>query len=131
MISLAASLLIILEHVGTGLHIVAGLTFAGLVGAHLVQRRRTLRSLAGGLADTRAWRTRRARLALSDSAFMFLAANVVLSGIVDWISARPAMVALPGLRQLNWHTTSSVLLVVFAIVHIVRRRTRLRHSRIR
>ena len=121
-VSFAVSVLVILARMGVGLHILAGLGFTGLVGAHLIQRRRTLRSLAAPPT----WRTRRGRLALSDAVLVFLALNVVLSGVADWASARVIMVG-----RLNWHTTSSVLLVVYVVVHVVRRRARLRHSRIR
>jgi hypothetical protein len=120
--SFAVSVLVILARMGVGLHILAGLGFTGLVGAHLIQRRRTLRSLAASPT----WRTRRGRLALSDAVLVFLALNVVLSGVADWASAQVIMVG-----RLNWHTTSSVLLVVYVVVHVVRRRARLRHSQIR
>jgi hypothetical protein len=40
-------------------------------------------------------------------------------------------VSLPGLAPLNWHTTTSLLLLVYLVVHVIRRRARLRHSRIR
>jgi hypothetical protein len=128
--SLAVSLLVVLAKMGTGLHIIAGLCFAGLVGAHLVQRRRTLRTLGGGLiAPT--LRTPRGRLAVADGVLAFLACNVVLSGIIDWMSPAPVMVGVPGIPALNWHTTTSLLLVVYLVVHVVRRRARLRHSRVR
>jgi hypothetical protein len=55
----------------------------------------------------------------------------VLSGIADWMSPQPVMVGLPGMAPLNWHTTTSVLLVVYLFVHVVRRQARLRHSRVR
>jgi hypothetical protein len=129
--SFGVALFVVIAHTGISVHIVAGLCFAALVSAHLVQRRRTVRALAGSLVEPPTWRSRRGRLALADAVLVFLAANVVLSGIVDWASARPAMVQLlPGLRPLNWHTTSSLLLLVYVIVHVVRRRAKLRHSHI-
>jgi hypothetical protein len=110
-------------------HIVAGLCFVALLGAHLTQRRRTVRALATGLPSLTT--SPRGRLALSDAILVFLAANAILSGLVDWASARPVMVGLPGMRALNWHTTTSLLLLVYVIVHVIRRRSRLRHSHIR
>jgi hypothetical protein len=131
MTSFIVSALVVLVRTGVGLHILAGLCFAGLVGAHLAQRRRTLRALAGGLVQARTWRTHRGRLALADAVLTFLAANVVLTGLVDWASPQPVMVSLPGMAPLNWHTTTSLLLVVYLLVHVVWRRSRLHHSRIR
>jgi hypothetical protein len=130
-VSFGVALFFVIARVGVGLHIVAGLCFAALIGVHLAQRRRTVHLLAGSLVETPFWRTSRGRTALADSVLAFLAVNVVLSGIVDWASARPLMVRLPGLASLNWHTTTSLLLVVYLVVHVARRRTRLRHSRIR
>ncbi len=131
LVSCGAALLIVLARTGTGVHILAGLCFAGLVGAHLTQRRRTVRTLAGDIVSPSRWRTRHGRLALSGAVLAFLALNVVVSGIVDWASARPVMVGLPGMAALNWHTTTGLLLAVYLVVHVVRRRARLRHSRIR
>lgn len=130
-VSFGVALFFVIARVGVGLHIVAGLCFAMLVGVHLAQRRRTVRTLAGRLVETPFWRTPRGRTAVADSVLAFLAVNVVLSGIVDWASRQPVMVRLPGVAPLNWHTTTSLLLLVYLVVHVARRRTRLRHSRIR
>jgi hypothetical protein len=129
--SVVVSLLVLVGRMGVSLHIVAGLCFAGLVGAHLAQRWRTLRTLSGDLVDLPRWRTSRGRLALADGVLVFLAGNVVLSGIADWLSPQPVMVGIAGLAPLNWHTTTSLLLVVYLAVHVLRRRGRLRHSRVR
>jgi hypothetical protein len=131
MTSFAVSLLVILARMGTGLHILAGLAFAALIGAHLVQRRRAVHILSGSLTRPPTWRTGRGRRALADGVLAFLAANVVVSGITDWASSQPVMIGVPGTARLNWHTTTSLLLVVYLPVHVVRRRGRLRHSRIR
>jgi len=130
-VSFGVALLFVIVHMSVDVHVLAGACFAVLVGAHLAQRRRTVRTLAGSLVETPFWRTPRGRMALSDGVLAFLAVNVVLSGIVDWASPQPVMVPLPGLRSLNWHTTTSVLLLAYLVVHITRRRARLRHSRIR
>ncbi len=129
--SFVASVLVVMARMGVGLHILAGLCFAALIGAHLTQRRRTLQALTGGLLQPSTWPTPRGRLALSDGVLAFLALNVVVSGIADWLSPRPVMIGLPRTAALNWHTTASLLLIVYLIVHVVRRRSRLRHSRIR
>jgi hypothetical protein len=121
---------------GVLLHVVAGVVFAGLVGVHVAQRRRTVRNLAGGLARLDGWRTSRGRLAMSDGVLAFLGANVLVSGIADWIDGRSLMLpvrALTGIPipALNWHTSTSLAFVIYLVVHVVRRRGRLRHSRIR
>jgi heme exporter protein D len=120
---------------GLTLHVGAGLCFAGLVVVHLAQRRRTLRGLAPDLARPTSWRRQRGRVALSAGILVFLAGNVVVSGLVDWITGRSAMLSLRAigipLPALNWHTTTSLVLVIYLIVHVVRRRARLRHSQIR
>jgi hypothetical protein len=131
LVSVIASVLVLMARLGVDLHIIAGLCFAALIGAHLSQRRRTLQALAGGLLEPSTWPTPRGRLAVSDGVLAFLALNVVVSGIADWLSPRPVMIGLPGTAALNWHTTASLLLIVYLVVHVVRRRRRLRHSRIR
>jgi hypothetical protein len=120
---------------GLTLHVVAGLCFAGLVVVHLAQRRRTLRGLAPDLTRPARWRRQRGRLALSAGVLVFLAGNVIVSGVVDWSAGRSVMlpvraIGIP-LPALNWHTTTSLILVVYLVVHVVRRRARLRHSQIR
>jgi hypothetical protein len=129
-VSFGVALFVVIARMGMGVHIFAGLCFAALVGAHLAQRRRTVRALAGGLVGTKVVRSRRGRLALSDGVLVFLAVNAVVSGIVDWVSRRTVMVPLPGLRPVNWHTTTSLLLLVYVVVHVVRRQARLRSSHI-
>ena len=130
-VSFAVALFFVIARMSMGVHIFAGLCFAALLGVHLAQRRRTVRTLAGSLIETPAWRTRRGRLALADGVLAFLAVNVVVSGFVDWTSSRPVMVRLPGLAPLNWHTTTSLLLLGYLVVHVARRRSRLRHSHVR
>src|SRR5262249_36843774 len=98
---------------GLTLHVVAGLCFAGLVVFHLAQRRRTLRGLAPALTGPATWRRQRGRLALSAGVLVFLAGNVIVSGLVDWITGRSVMlparaIGIP-LPALNWHTTTSLV----------------------
>jgi len=120
---------------GLTLHVVAGLCFAGLVAFHLAQRRRTLRGLAPDLTRPVRWRRQRGRLALSAAVLVFLAGNVIVSGVADWITGRSVMVPVRSigipLPALNWHTTTSLILVIYLVVHVVRRAARLRHSQIR
>ena len=127
--SFGLAALVLVAGGGIAVHIAAGVCFAALLAAHLVQRRRTVRTLAASLP--RLTTAPRGRLALSDAILLFLAANAIVSGAIDWASGRPVMVGLPGIRALNWHTTTSLLLLVYVIVHVIRRRSRLRHSRIR
>lgn len=113
------------------LHVLAGLVFAGLVLGHLGQRRRTLGRLAAALLRVRSWVTLRGRLAMSDAVLAFLAVNVVASGIIDWITGRNEPLPLPGRLFLSWHGASAVLFTGYLVVHVLRRRQRLRSSRIR
>lgn len=128
-VSFGLAALVLVAGQGFGVHILAGIGFAALLAVHLVQRRRTVRALAAGLPTLT--RSPRGRLALSDAILVFLAANAIVSGVIDWATTRPVMVGLPGMAPLNWHTTTSLLLLVYVIVHVVRRRRRLRHSHIR
>ena len=72
------------------------------------------------------------RLAVSDAIFAFLAANVLASGIYDLVTGRNTRIPLPGIHLfIGWHSLSSVIFVGYLIAHVLRRRRRLRHSRIR
>lgn len=133
--SFGIALAVIVARMGTTVHVLAGLCWAGLVGVHLAQRRRTVTALAPDLVRPVRWRSRRGRLALSATVLAFLAVNVVASGIVVWITGRTVMlpvheVGIP-LPDLNWHSSTSLLLVIYLIVHVVRRAARLRSSHIR
>jgi hypothetical protein len=134
-VTFGLALLLFVARMGLTLHIIAGLCFGGLVVVHLAQRRRTLRTLASDLVRPVRWLTRRGRLAFSALVLIFLAANVIASGIVDWLKGHSVMlevrtVGIP-LPAFNWHTTTSLLLIVYVVVHVLRRLARLRHSRIR
>jgi len=122
--SFGVAALVLVAGRSIAVHIVAGVCFAALVGVHLVQRRRTVRSLATGLPALTS--SPRGRLALSDAVLVFLAANAIVSGLIDWMSPSPVMVG-----PFNWHTTTSLLLLGYVVVHVIRRRSRLRHSTIR
>jgi hypothetical protein len=65
-----------------------------------------------------------------------LVLDVFVSGVVDGVSHHetqfPFASAIglpPGLYQ--WHKLAAIALVIYATVHVIRRRKRLRHSHIR
>jgi hypothetical protein len=112
-------------------HIVVACVFLGLVIAHLAQRRRTVSRLIAQLARAGS-RMKGRRLAVSDAIFGFLVVNVLASGSYDLAAGRNTRIELPGLRLfIGWHSLSSLLFLGYLIAHVVRRRKRLRRSRIR
>lgn len=136
LVSLAGSLvsLIYLSRSITA-HVIFGVLFMVMMLVHLFQRRRTIASLLKRLLGART-RTRAAtRLAISDIVLELLVLNVFVSGIVDGVGHHATQMPLanviglpPGLDQ--WHKLAAIVLVVYATVHIIRRRTRLRRSHI-
>lgn len=74
---------------------------------------------------------RELRLLASDAILALVTANVVASGILDWNRGAPLL--LPALPQPfdRWHLLSSVVLVVYLVIHVSRRWKRLRQSTIR
>ncbi len=105
------------------LHILIGLVFVGLVVAHLVQRRRVSASLLKRLGYPGTWLQASGRLAVADSALAAVTVVMLASGLWDWLSGHPT--------KLRWHAISGVILTGFLIGHTLRRRGRLRSSRIR
>jgi hypothetical protein len=136
MVTLAGSLLtlITLSHSIT-IHVIFGVAFMFFLLFHFLQRRRTIATLCKRLIGVQT-RTRTAtRLAVSDLILELLVLNVLLSGIVDGVNHHatqfPFANALglpPGLSQ--WHKLAAIVLVVYATVHIIRRRKRLRRSHV-
>jgi hypothetical protein len=136
LVSLAGSLLslITLSHSIT-IHVIFGVLFMVMLLFHLFQRRRTITTLLKRLLGRHS-RTRTAtRLAVSDIILELLVLNVFASGIVDGVNHQATQMPLaaaiglpPGLSQ--WHKLAAIVLVVYATVHIVRRRKRLRRSHI-
>jgi hypothetical protein len=113
------------------IHVVMACVFLGLVIVHLAQRRHTLRRLIAQLARAGS-RMKGRRLAVSDAIFGFLVANVLASGIFDLAAGQNTRIELPGLRLfIGWHSLSSLLFLGYLITHVIRRRKRLRRSRIR
>lgn len=105
------------------LHILVGLLFVVLVVAHLGQRRRVSVALLAGLAHPTRWRRAVGRLALADVLLTAITVAMLASGLWDWLSGHPT--------KLRWHAITGVVLTGLLIIHTVRRRARLRHSRVR
>lgn len=117
------------------IHVVFGVLFVAFVAVHLWQRRRTVRSLAKQLVGM-GRRKGSTRLAVSDTILELLVANLFVSGIVDALSHHATVLPFasavglpPGLDQ--WHKLAGVILALYVIVHVSRRRKRLRRSHIR
>lgn len=119
-----------LLHVRIAIHTDVGLVFVGLVLVHLVQRRHTLARMATQLLRAKTFVERKIRLTLSDVVLLFITLNVLVSGLLDWNRGAPIGVPLP--RPFSrWHLDSGIVLVIYLVVHVWRRRKRLRRSMIR
>jgi hypothetical protein len=119
-----------LLHIHNAIHADVGLAFAGLVVVHLAQRRHRLARMLAQLMHLRPRVERELRLLASDAILTVVTVNVVVSGILDWGRGTPLLLPLP--RPFDrWHLTSSVVLVVYVVVHVSRRWRRLRRSLIR
>ena len=119
-----------LLHVRNAIHADVGLAFAGLVVVHLAQRRHRIARMLAQLMRLRPRVERELRLLASDAILTFVTINVVVSGILDWGRGAPSLLPLPQPFD-RWHLTSSVVLVVYLVVHVSRRWRRLRRSTIR
>jgi hypothetical protein len=119
-----------LLHVRVAYHAVVGLVFVGLVVVHLAQRRRTIARMATQIVRAKTFVERRIRLAVSDLLLLVITLNMLISGIVDWSRGVPTQLPLPPPFQ-RWHLTSGIILVVYLVVHVWRRRKRLWRSTIR
>jgi hypothetical protein len=119
-----------LLHIRNAIHADVGLVFAGLVVVHLAQRRHRIARMLAQLRRSRPPVERELRLLASDAVLTFITLNVVVSGILDWGRGTP--VPLPFPRPFGrWHLLSSVVLVVYLVVHVARRWKRIRRSTIR
>ena len=119
-----------LLHIRNAIHADVGLAFAGLVIVHLAQRRR-IAGLFARLWGFRRRVVRELRLLASDAILAFVTVNVVVSGILDWNRGAPLLLPVLPLPFDRWHLLSSVVLVVYLVIHVSRRRRRLRRSTIR
>ena len=132
MAGFAGSLLALVFTRGLTLHVLVGVAFVVLAAVHVWQRRRTVHSLLGHLAHASRVVRPRGRLALSDLALACLTLNVLVSGLVDWLRGEKTSLPLQDLgmpdRFVSWHTVSAVALCAYLVVHVVRRRRRLRTS---
>jgi hypothetical protein len=118
-------------HSGVTDHSVIGGVILALVVIHLAQRRRSVWRLLRALTGVASTSTAQLRLALSDSVLFLLLLNAMGSGLADFLTGRTIMLSgLPG-RLGKWHLDSALVLVVYVIVHAVRRRGRLRTSHVR
>ena len=79
------------------------------------------------LAGLRPRIERELRLLASDGIFFVVAANVVISGILDWGHGAPLLLPLPN-PFARWHLLSAAVLVVYLLVHVARRWRRVRRS---
>jgi hypothetical protein len=73
------------------------------------------------------------RLALSDSFLWLLLLNAVGSGLADFVAGHTILLPFSGLpsRLGKWHLDSVLVLVVYVVVHVTRRRHRLWTSHVR
>src|ERR1700722_7833337 len=120
-----------LLHIRNAIHADVGLAFAGLVLVHLGQRRHRIAGMFTRLWDFRRRVGRELRLLASDAILAFVTINVVVSGILDWNRGAPLLLPVLPLPFDRWHLLSSVVLVVYLVIHVSRRWSRLRRSTIR
>ena len=106
------------------IHIVLGLAFAVLAVAHLIQRRRVSGRLLARLSRPgRTLAGPAGRLALADALLAAMTTGMLASGFWDWSAGHPT--------RIRWHAISGIVLTVLLAVHTVRRRSRLRRSKVR
>ena len=86
--------------------------------------------MATQIVRARTFVERRVRLAVSDLLLFLITLNVLVSGVVDWGRGAPTQLPLPA-PFYRWHLDSGLALVIDLVVHVWRRRKRLRRSTIR
>ena len=133
LLAFAAAALATLQllHIRNAIHADVGLAFAGLVVVHLAQRRHRIAGMFARLWGFRRRVGRELRLLASDAILAFITVNVVVSGILDWNRGAPLLLPFLPLPFDRWHLLSSVVLVVYLIIHVSRRWKHLRRSTIR
>lgn len=117
-------------HIRVAYHADIGLAFGALVIIHLVQRRHRIARMVARLRRAGPQVERELRLVASDAILAFLTLNVVVSGIIDWNRGTPVGLPLP-MPFSRWHLASSIVLVVYMVVHVSRRWRRIRRSTVR
>jgi cytochrome b561 len=120
-----------LGHSGLTDHSIIGGVVLALVVIHLFQRRRTVWRLVRRLADAANSSSAQVRLALSDSILWLLLLNATGSGLADFATGHTIMLPGSPSRLGKWHLDSVLVLTVYVITHILRRRSRLRTSHVR
>lgn len=121
-----------LGHSGTTNHAIIGVLVLALVMVHLLQRRHTVGRMFSRLMGHRSSTGHHSRQSLSDLVLWILTLNAMVSGFVDFVDGRTILLPIPGpfIFQ-KWHLMSVLVLLIYVIVHVVRRRKRLRLSHIR
>ncbi len=121
-----------LGHSGVTDHAIIGLLFLVFVLVHLTQRRQTVRRLLSRLMAHSGSKGPRSRLAISDSILWILTLNAMVSGAADFLVGHEIYLSVPGPFIFHkWHELSVLVLLGYVIVHVVRRRQRLRTSHVR
>jgi hypothetical protein len=119
-------------HSGTTDHSIIGLLVLVLVIVHLTQRRLTVRQLVSRLFGHQSSTGHQTRRAESDMILWILTLNAMVSGVADFVVGHTIFLPIPGPNILQkWHAMSVLVLLVYVIVHVIRRRKRLRTSHIR
>jgi heme exporter protein D len=120
-----------LGHSGTTDHAIIGLLVLALVVVHLLQRRHTVGRMVSRLVGHRS-SGHQLRQSLSDLVLWILILNAMVSGFADFLEGHTILLPIPGpfIFQ-KWHLMSVLVLLIYVIVHVVRRRKRLRFSRVR
>jgi membrane associated rhomboid family serine protease len=121
-----------LGHSGTADHSILGLLVLALVIVHLTQRRHTVKRLLSRLFGRPSSTGHRSRQAESDLILWLLTLNAIVSGVADFVVGHTIFLSIPGPIILQkWHAMGVLVLLVYVIVHVLRRRKRLRTSQIR
>ncbi len=116
---------------GTTDHAIIGLLVLDLVLVHLWQRRRTVRRLLARLGRGANASEGRSTQAISDAVLWLLTLNAMISGIGDYVAGHQIYLPIPGPYIIQrWHAMGVLVLTVYLIIHVTRRRKRLWRSRI-
>lgn len=119
-----------LGHSGTTNHALVSMAVLVVILAHLYQRRHTIARLASQLVQRRRL-AKSSRTAISDTVLSLIVANTMISGIADYLVGHTIFLPIPGPNVIQkWHGFSAIVLLVYVTVHVIRRRRRLRSSRI-